>query len=119
MAVKLEINASVTEPDSSPSKVLVSEWLKARADSEAAVIGRPHNAPAVAITKPPVAHSHTYGGGWCDTCGCWMHHGSDPNGTPQSEIGHPSVCVVGGVPAGNCWSHQYTYCFSSSPPLGD
>ena len=52
------------------------------------------------------------GGGWCDICGCWMKHGLDPNGTPQSEIGHPYVCT-GGADSQNCWSHYYRYCFSS------
>jgi hypothetical protein len=93
---------------------IVNKWLEDRA-------GRANGAgesktEAHAVTKRSHAHYQDIevdmGGGWCDLCGCWMHHGRDPNGTPQSEIGHSYVCS-GGANAQNCWSHYYKYCFSS------
>jgi hypothetical protein len=93
---------------------LVSNWLEEHAA----------HAEAIVDSKSPnrgsKAHSHVHyqdiemeaGSGWCDLCGCWMRHGSDPNGTPQSEIGHQNVCT-GGADTLNCWMHYYRYCFSS------
>lgn len=91
----------------------VSKWLEDRAMHADRV------AEAKARGRLVAKHTHSQedieidmGGGWCDLCGCWMHHGLDPNGTPQSEIGHPYVCQ-GGASTQNCWSHYYKYCFSS------
>lgn len=91
----------------------VSKWLEDRAVEADRV------AEAKARSGLVAKHSHSHedievdmGGGWCDLCGCWMHHGLDPNGTPQSEIGHPYVCQ-GGANTQNCWDHYYRYCFSS------
>ena len=90
---------------------VVSKWLEDRAV----------HADAAANARNRLVAEHTHiqedistdlGGGWCDLCGCWMHHGRDPNGTPQSEIGHPYVCD-GGASSQNCWQHYYRYCFSS------
>ena len=89
----------------------VSKWMEDRAVRASA---------AESKTKPVAKNAHTHyqdieadmGGGWCDLCGCWMRHGRDPNGTPQSEIGHPYVCQ-GGASTQNCWSHYYKYCFGS------
>jgi hypothetical protein len=96
------------------SDALVSKWLEEHADhaDEIAAFKK-----ASGVAK---AHSHVHyqdiaadmGGGWCDLCGCWMRHGLDPNGTPQSEIGHQNVCS-GGASTQNCWQHYYRYCWSS------
>ena len=102
----------------SPDRVLstanrgttVSKWLEDRAA----------HAESKTETRSVAKHSHVQaedievdmGGGWCDMCGCWLHHGRDPNGTPQAEIGHPSVCQ-GGSSSQNCWSHYYKYCLTS------
>lgn len=100
---------------STGSKALVvSKWLEERAVQAGGAVEskvEPHSV---------VKHAHAHyqdieadlGGGWCDLCGCWLNHGRDPNGTPQSEIGHPYVCP-GGANNQNCWSHYYKYCFSS------
>ena len=115
-SVTVSDNSSVASnaPDavlSTASKGSVSKWLEHRALSESDARSRTESH---AVAK----HAHyqeietDMGGGWCDLCGCWMHHGLDPNGTPQSEIGHPYVCT-GGASSQNCWSHYYTYCFSS------
>lgn len=92
---------------------VVSKWLEDRA------IRADSSAEAKARSRLVAKHTHIdddietdMGGGWCDLCGCWMHHGLDPNGTPQSEIGHPYVCQ-GGASTQNCWDHYYRYCFSS------
>ena len=92
---------------------LVSKWLEDRAKQADGMAAEKARGRLVAEH----AHSHEdievdLGGGWCDLCGCWMGHGRDPNGTPQSEIGHPYVCA-GGANTQNCWSHYYRYCFSS------
>ena len=91
----------------------VSKWLEDRAVHASSAASKTE---ARSVAK----HSHAHyedietdlGGGWCDRCGCWMHHGSDPNGTPQAEIGHPYVCP-GGSGTQSCWSHYYYYCISS------
>jgi len=93
---------------------LVSKWLEDRA------VHTSRAAESKTQTHSAAKHSHArsqdiemdMGGGWCDMCGCWLHHGRDPNGTPQSEIGHPYVCQ-GGSGSQNCWSHYYKYCLSS------
>lgn len=81
---------------------LVSSWLEARAteEAEATEIG------------PQEEWFDYVGSGWCNVCGCWMRHGMDPNGTPQSENGHPNVCV-GGENGIACWTHYYNSCMSS------
>lgn len=91
----------------------VSKWLEERA-----VHANSEEAKTEARSGAKRSHAHyedievDLGGGWCDRCGCWMHHGLDPNGTPQSEIGHPYVCT-GGASTQNCWSHYYYYCINS------
>jgi hypothetical protein len=103
-----------TESKSSSRGSLVSKWLEDRAV---------HNSRAAesktethSVAKRSHAHSQDIemdmGGGWCDLCGCWLNHGRDPNGTPQSEIGHPYVCHDG-ANSQNCWSHYYKYCLTS------
>lgn len=119
--VETNINArtNIRIASNSPDSILstadkssnVSKWLEDRAVQASAADTR---------TKAVAKNAHTHaqdievdmGGGWCDLCGCWMSHGRDPNGTPQSEIGHPYVCQ-GGASTQNCWSHYYKYCFSS------
>jgi hypothetical protein len=91
----------------------VSRWLEDRAVHASAAESKTETH---SVAKRSHAHNQDIemdmGGGWCDLCGCWMNHGRDPNGTPQSEIGHPYVCQ-GGSSTQNCWSHYYKYCFSS------
>lgn len=100
-----EKNLAKSDADS-----LVSEWLEEHA-------GHAHAAAeASARTKAP-SHNHEQemgtelGGGWCDYCGCWMHHGNDPNGTPEEEIAHPYICT--GASSQSCWTHYMRNCFSS------
>ena len=107
-------NPSNTVRSTESKRVIVSKWLEDRVVHAGDVAGAKTETHAVAKH----AHAHyqdieaDMGGGWCDLCGCWLHHGRDPNGTPQSEIGHPYVCQ-GGANAQNCWSHYYKYCFST------
>lgn len=111
------IRIASNSPDSvlstADSGAIVSKWLEDRARHTDRV------AAAKTGGRLLAEHAHNHqdieadmGGGWCDLCGCWMGHGRDPNGTPQSEIGHPYVCA-GGANTQNCWSHYYRYCFSS------
>jgi hypothetical protein len=92
----------------------VSQWLEDHATHA-------HSAAEAKTSKHSHGeHSHVdyeeieldMGGGWCDLCGCWMRHGSDPNGTPQEQIGHSFVCT-GGFSTQSCSSHYYRNCFSS------
>ena len=92
---------------------IVSKWLEDRA------VHAGRTAEQKSRTNLVAKHSHVHediemdmGGGWCDMCGCWLHHGRDPNGTPQAEIGHPYVCQ-GDASTQNCWSHYYKYCLTS------
>jgi hypothetical protein len=106
----------------SPDRVLstasrssvVSKWLEDRVVHTNGVAES--NTKTHAVSKRSHAHYEDIeletGGGWCDMCGCWLHHGRDPNGTPQNEIGHSYVCQ-GGSGSQNCWSHYYKYCLSS------
>ena len=93
---------------------VVSKWLEDRAVH----ISRAAESKKEAHSVSKRSHAHyqdieaDLGGGWCDICGCWLHHGRDPNGTPQAEIGHPYVCQ-GGASTQNCWYHYYKYCLSS------
>lgn len=112
-----DFRIAVNTPDgvlSTASKsVTVSKWLEDRAAH-----ARLPESKTRSNLAAKNAHAHhqdieaDLGGGWCDVCGCWMRHGRDPNGTPQSEIGHPYVCE-GGASTQNCWSHYYKYCLSS------
>lgn len=88
---------------------LVSLWLEERSIKESAINAVAKESPAArALSDLELS----FGGGWCNYCGCWLAHGYDPHGTPQQQIGHPFVCV-GGANSANCWSHQYTYCVST------
>lgn len=116
------VNDDFRIASNSPNSVLstaskvpsVSKWLEDRAVQTADAAESKKESRAIAKRS----HAHyqdieaDLGGGWCDLCGCWMNHGRDPNGTPQSEIGHPYVCQ-GGATTQNCWKHYYSYCFSS------
>lgn len=90
---------------------LVSTWLETRAAHTSPAIEPARNNLAA---KPSHVHNEQIetemGGGWCDLCGCWLRHGHDPNGTPESEIGHAYVCAGGGQ---SCSMHQYRSCASS------
>jgi hypothetical protein len=92
----------------------ISKWLEDRAVQTTGAAESKTQAHSAAKNS----HAHfqdievDMGGGWCDLCGCWLNHGRDPNGTPQSEIGHQEVCK-GGATSENCWKHFYRYCFSS------
>ena len=125
LAEQAEVTVPVREnfrvASNSPDSVLstaskgsiVGKWLEHRAVREDAA---ERETKAHSVAKRSHAHSQDMeadmGGGWCDLCVCWMHHGLDPNGTPQSEIGHPYVCS-GGANNQNCWQHYYKYCLSS------
>lgn len=93
---------------------LVSRWLEKHAED--AHVDAASKTRSNLAAEHPDAHYEDIemelGGGWCDLCGCWLHHGRDPNGTPQSEIGHPYVCQ-GGASNLNCWQHYYKYCLTS------
>lgn len=109
---RIASNTANTLLSTASKSATVSKWLEDRAVQ---TTGAGKSKKQVR----PAANSHTHqdievdmGGGWCDLCGCWMNHGRDPNGTPQSEIGHQEVCK-GGATAENCWKHYYRYCFSS------
>ena len=109
-------NATSNMRSTGSADAVVSDWLEERSTNSSRAIEA--GARNGRVAKHSHSHSHyqdievDMGGGWCDLCGCWLAHGSDPNGTPASEIGHPNVCV-GGSSSLTCWMHYYTYCYSS------
>ena len=80
----------------------VSEWLEARATEDMDHEGHSHEELEFIQDK----QADTFGGGWCNSCGCWMRHGCDPNG--NCSIGHTNVC--GGNP---CPLHPTSSCVSN------
>lgn len=64
----------------------VSEWLEARANEDADHQGHSHEELEFIQDK----QAEAFGGGWCNSCSCWMRHGCDPNG--NCSIGHVNVC---------------------------
>jgi hypothetical protein len=80
----------------------VRKWLEARANEESDHEGHSHEEPGFMENK----QAEGFGGGWCNSCGCWMRHGCDPNG--NCSIGHGNVCG-----SGACSLHPLSNCVNS------
>lgn len=79
-------NSAVENPPNKDTEgSMVSKWLEARATEEA-------GAKTAAEADPSSIDEEMFmGGGWCNSCGCWLRHGCDSNG--NCNLGHYWNCT--------------------------
>jgi hypothetical protein len=103
LADQFGLEGQMVDFDSPANVSPVSQWLKARANKEAAFRAA---STRNSVTEAALAVDDAFGGGWCDLCGCWMRHGCDPNGNCQ--ISHLVVCGPE-----SCSLHSGTACYQT------
>jgi len=85
-------NAPPPSGKTSTPESVVSKWLEARATEEA-IITKAGTAKSTVEAVP--FQDMEIGGGWCNSCGCWLRHGCDSNGNCNN--GHYSICPGQGL----------------------